>query len=322
VPQSLNDNLDWVAEAIGATSVCRGERIQSLWSGYGELFRVQVTGARRTSAVVKWVKPPARSRNGADDISHARKCRSYEVETTWYRELASRCDDTCRVAALLGSRALGDESVLVLEDLDAAGFSDRRRAARQPEIDLSLGWLAAFHARFLDVAPAGLWPVGTYWHLATRPDELAAIEDPALRDAAPLLDARLSGCKFKTLVHGDAKLANFCFAPQSKAIAAVDFQYVGGGCGMKDVAYLLAGDVGSEAAEQHALDSYFRALRTALSRDKRSELDVDALEREWRMLYPIACADFYRFLAGWARPHWQSDARGQRLVRAVLRSLS
>jgi hypothetical protein len=82
--------------------------------------------------------------------------------------------------------------MFLLEDLDAAGFS--RRVRRNPEpaaLDRCLAWLAAFHARFLGVPPEGLWKSGTYWHLATRPDELAAIEDRDLREAAPILDARL-----------------------------------------------------------------------------------------------------------------------------------
>lgn len=322
VPESLtSDNLDWIAEATGAASAGQGQHIQTLWGGYGELFRVELAGASVTSAVVKWVKPPARPRNVTDEISHARKCRSYEVETAWYRGLAARCDETCRVASLLGVRSIGDEIMLVLEDLDAARFSERCRAPRRHELELCLGWLASFHARFLGVEPRGLWPVGTYWQLATRPQELRAIDDQALREAAPRLDARLNGCTFQTLVHGDAKLANFCFTPQSTAVAAVDFQYVGGGCGIKDVAYLLTGDAGSEAAEQRALDSYFRALRTSLAMLGRTDPDIAAVEREWRALYPIACADFYRFLAGWAKPHWHHDSHGQRLVRSVLRSL-
>ena len=59
---------------------------------------------------------------------------------------------------------------------------------------------------------------------------------------APELDRRLRAARFQTLVHGDAKPANFCFDARRGAVAAVDFQYVGGGCGMKDVAYLLSGE--------------------------------------------------------------------------------
>lgn len=37
------------------------------------------------------------------------------------------------------------------------------------------------------------------------------MEDRALREAAPLIDRRLAQCPYQTLVHGDAKLANFRF---------------------------------------------------------------------------------------------------------------
>ena len=317
----MDDELRWIAEVTGADGVRKGARIQSLWSGYGELFRVHLKGADVPTAIVKWVKPPARVRGAATDASHARKCRSYDVETAWYRTFASRCDDSCRVPALIGSRVANDQWLFVLEDLDAAGFADRRRDPKGAELDLCLAWLASFHARFVGVAPEGLWKVGTYWHLATRPDELVAIEDAALREAAPRLDQRLRACAFQTLVHGDAKPANFCFAPKARSVAAVDFQYVGGGCGMKDVAYLLSG--GSEALEERQLDTYFGALRAALSqrRDASNAIDVAALENEWRALYPIACADYYRFLAGWAKSYWRSDAHAQRVTRKVLRDL-
>jgi aminoglycoside phosphotransferase (APT) family kinase protein len=312
----MQQDLDWIAEAVGAERVRPAEGIQSLWSGYGEILRVHLTHAdgRETTAIVKWVRPPARPRGG--DASHARKCRSYDVEATWYTEFAPRCDDACRVARLLGSRVREDEWVFVLEDLDAAGFSGRHRSLSSPQTDACLAWLAAFHARFLGVAPEGLWETGTYWHLATRADELAATEDEALRRAAPLLDAKLRASKFKTLVHGDAKPANFCFGPG--AVAAVDFQYVGGGCGMKDVAYLLDG--ADEDDEQRHLDGYFVHLRGALARASADE-DVDALETDWRALYPIARADYHRFLAGWAKDHWRRDTRAQRLTRDALRRL-
>jgi len=297
----MNDEeLQFVAQATGAESARRGERIQSLWSGYGEIVRVRLSGARdeRATVIVKSVKPPAAARGKPKDASHARKSRSYDVEMAWYRTFAARCDDACRVPAFLGGRAAGGEWLFVLEDLDDAGFPERRRRANGAELDVCLAWLAAFHARFLGVVPEGLWKTGTYWHLATRPDELAATGDAQLRAAAPILDRQLRAATFQTFVHGDAKLANFCFAPGGRAVAAVDFQYVGGGCGMKDVAYLLYGE-SSAAVEQRHLDTYFKRLRDDVTRLHPS-IDVAALEAEWRALYPVAGADFRRFLAGWA----------------------
>lgn len=314
----MNETLEWVARVTGATSARRAERIQSLWSGYGEIFRVELIGAAvASSVVVKSVEPPARARGTRADASHARKCRSYDVETAWYRTLAAGCDETCRVPLLHGSRAANERWLLVLEDIDAAGFSERRRDPGPVGTEACLRWLAAFHARFLGAAPEGLWKQGTYWHLATRQDELAAIEDAELREAAPILDRRLNQCLFKTLVHGDAKPANFCFTRGGLEVAAVDFQYVGGGCGMKDVAYLVSDDAG----EERWLDVYFVHLRAALAA-RPDRVDAASLEREWRALYPIARADYHRFLAGWAKEHWRRDTHAQRLTRDVVRSLT
>jgi hypothetical protein len=89
---------------------------------------------------------------------------------------------------------------------------------------------------------------------------------------------------------------------------------------MKDVAYLLCGHFGDEGKEHRHLDAYFRGLRSALT-ERAERVDVDAVLAEWRALYPIACADYYRFLAGWAKDDWRRDAYGQALVRKVLRSL-
>ena len=71
----------------------------------------------------------------------------------------------------------------------------------------------------------GLWPQGTYWHLATRLDELAAIDDAEIRASAQALDAQLAAATFQTILHGDAKEANFCFTRDGRSAAAVDFQY-------------------------------------------------------------------------------------------------
>ena len=149
-------------------------------------------------------------------------------------------------------------------------------------------WLAHFHATFLGQAPTRLWASGTYWHLETRPDEWRTMQRGPLRDAAGRIDARLRAARFQTLVHGDAKPANFLV--NGTEVTAVDFQYVGGGIGVQDVAYLLAG-----SSHSRGLDLYFDALRPLLAPEI-----ADDLEAEWRALYPVAWADFHRFLMGWA----------------------
>lgn len=292
----------WMREATGALDVTRDETIQSLWSGYGEITRVSLGSS---TAVLKWVKPPraAGDRSASDAVSHARKCRSYDVELAFYREVAPRCDEACRTAQLLAGRKREGEWLMLLTDLDAAGFAARRSSPRGHELLACLDWLAAFHARFMSTAgtptdgarPLGLWSIGTYWHLDTRRDELANIHDPKLRGLADDLDRRLRAARFQTLVHGDAKPDNFCFTSDGRRAAAVDFQYVGGGVGVSDVAYLLHG--GGRAAQANALDHYFARLRNALPAD----FERDALEEEWRGLYPVASRDFERFLAGWRR---------------------
>lgn len=228
----------------GAKRVLRLERIQRLWDGYGELLRAHLdTG----TVIVKSVTPPPNA--------HPRKVRSYDVETHFYRRFAPRCDDSCRVAKLIAAEG---RWLTILEDVGEPHDGD---------IDACLRWLAGFHVRFLGVEPDGLWKEGTYWHLATRPDELAATRDPAIRARAPIVDRALAATRFRTLVHGDAKPENFCIGADG-TIAAVDFQYVGGGCGMKDVAYSLHGE--STRTEARALDTYFDALGNA------------EVEKEWR----------------------------------------
>ena len=266
-------DLDWIASVCDAKRARRVERVQSLWGGYGEIVRVALDDER--TVIVKSVSAPERP---ASDVSHARKQRSYDVEQAFYARYANECGPHCRVATRIATRP----GLLVLEDLGTRRLGDEGRALR---------WLAAFHATFLDRAPEGLWPIGTYWHLATRREELAAVKDAELAENAAVFDQKLASCTHQTFVHGDAKRPNFCVTP-SGDVAAVDFQYVGGGPGVKDVAYLIGG----EHDERARLGDYFTALASEL--DARGH-DPEPILTEWRALYPVACADFQRFLAGW-----------------------
>ena len=69
--------LDWVVTVMQARAARRGARIQALWQGYGEVFRVELDGGLAPTAIVKSVRPPASERATRSD---ERKRRSYEVE--------------------------------------------------------------------------------------------------------------------------------------------------------------------------------------------------------------------------------------------------
>jgi aminoglycoside phosphotransferase (APT) family kinase protein len=321
----MNDHFEEVTlRATGAQGLISSDVIQSLWSGYGEIVRCGLSGSSLDSVVVKhvhWPDATHHPRGWNTDVSHERKVRSYQVETVWYERWAARCGDGCRVPKCFALEAHGDEVFMVLEDLDASGFSARRSCVTDRELRACLSWLAHFHATFMEDVPEGLWEIGTYWHLETRLDELEGIADPSLKGAAEEIDRRLSDIEFKTLVHGDAKLANFCFSRDGENVAAVDFQYVGGGCGMKDVAYFISScldENDSERQEAALLDCYFDCLRGALDWDSGR---FQRLESEWRALYPVAWTDFFRFLQGWSPGHWKIHRYSQRLAREVLEEL-
>ena len=314
---------DFVMEQTDATSLNVQEKLQTLWSGYGSLLRVKLEGSSFQTAIVKHIVLPEQSnhpRGWNTQLSHQRKMKSYEVETHWYQRFSALCDDACRVPHCLGAIEQGRERVILLEDLDAVGYSERRMSLSYNDVGAGLDWLAHFHARFLHTRPEGLWDIGTYWHLDTRPDEWGEMEESALKNAAKDIDALLNACQFQTLVHGDAKVANFCFSNKGDSIAAVDFQYVGGGCGMKDVVYFLGSCLEEEeckAKEEALLHRYFSTLKDALERYGQ-DVDWGALELEWREMYAVAWTDFYRFLLGWMPGHWKVNDYSKELADRVL----
>lgn len=301
------------------------EIIQSLWSGYGKISRYQLVNSPFSTVVVKCIalgESRGHPRGWNTSYSHRRKVKSYEIETYWYEKWSQDCTNNCKIPQFIGSFSKGQNQWIIMEDLNAH-FPLRKYQLTFSEVRNCLEWLANFHATFLGQKPVGLWEVGTYWHLGTRPDEFEEIEQQELKSKAHLIDERLNRCKYQTIVHGDAKLANFCFSENGKKVAAVDFQYVGGGCGMKDIAYFLGSCLSSEECEsfeKELLDVYFSALQKAL-KSSTLEIDFKELENEWRQLYPVACVDFVRFLLGWMPSHQKINNYNLNLMNLVLPNL-
>jgi len=321
------DFQSYILLATGAKSLVEVEMIQELWSGYGSIKRYGLTGSEIETVIVKHVQMPSEvnhPRGWNSDLSHQRKVHSYQVESAWYDTWQKHCTEACRTPRCYGLKQIGDEVLMALEDLDYAGFEKRKTVVNLQELQACLSWLANFHATFLGVTPSGLWPVGTYWHLATRPEELGALDDISLKNAAHSIDQALALSPFQTFVHGDAKVANFCFSGSGTQVAAVDFQYVGAGCGMKDVAYFIGSCLGEqdcERQEEELLGFYFRELQSALIRLGTS-VEWEALEANWRSLYPVAWADFHRFLKGWSPGHWKINSYSERRTREVIQRLA
>ena len=107
-----------ICQATGASSVYEMEDIQSLWSGYGKILRIGLVGSIYKSIVVKYIKSSEVSmhpRGWDTDFSHQRKVKSYEVESEWYLNWSSRCNETCRVPKCFAIESFENEVLIVLD---------------------------------------------------------------------------------------------------------------------------------------------------------------------------------------------------------------
>ncbi|MCM2680670.1 ecdysteroid 22-kinase family protein [Echinimonas agarilytica] len=291
--------------------------MQSLWAGQGQLMRLKLEGLDGTttqSVVVKhivYASSDSHPRGWNSQGSAQRKRHSYAVELHWYRDYVASLNASVKMPELRYFEESAQSIVLVLEDL-AVDFPVRFTLGKDDrpspvQIESCIGWLAKLHARTLECRAEGLWPIGGYWHLDTRPDEWLAMPESTLKNSAKQLDQTLRNCGYQCLMHGDAKLANFCFDDKGQSVAAVDFQYVGRGVGVQDLMLLLSSvlpDAQLLAQGSKWVDVYFEQLTAALLQ-WQPNIKPDEVIKQWRALYPITWADFHRFLAGWSPDHWK-----------------
>lgn len=294
-----------VAKLLGDDELFDCTLLQTLWSGYGQCFRFRSKNhpGYRVAKVVTPTRPSSHPKGWSDQHSHQRKLTSYLVEQSFYQQYAriTKAD----VPKLIACSHTQKGFITILEDLNGRGYRNRHQQLSVNQSISVLQWLARFHADFYTCSAEKLWPQGAYWHLATRSAELQAMEEGPLKDAATKIDTTLQQAIAKTLIHGDAKVANFCFDDYAGKVAAVDFQYVGAGAGIVDIAYFMGSALSQKDQANHyeyCLDIYFDALAAALN---KHDCDSERIINEWRALYPFACADFLRFLKGWSPSHWK-----------------
>lgn len=243
------------------------------------------------------------------------------------------------------------------EEFPIAG--GKRLFLNHSQVRAAIEWLARFHAASRTSAPrqlhdyilpplqevhrkrtrtGKLWLNGGYTYLATRRSELASLAKegsewtdafciPRPPDTSTMADMAAAfltpqGRPFETLIHGDVKSENMFSTASGNRVAFFDFQYVGIGLGVCDLAKLFTCSVpldmltttkrmpsrlAMDDGEQHLLQAYLGCLAQG-----GMSYDWDEFVRHWE----TALVDWCRFQASWG--FWGNEKWLSARVRYIL----
>lgn len=191
----------------------------------------------------------------------------------------------------------------------------------------------------------GVWLNGGYTYLATRRTEYASLQHdedsawaqklcvPAQRSKSsiaelvanalsPSISSSSSIAGYETLIHGDVKSENLFAASTGSAVAFFDFQYVGLGLGVCDLAKLFTCSVPSELLEDHDggnSKDMAAGERTLLEYYQRTIEEASGRSYPWELLkmhWKTALVDWLRFQASWG--FWGNTDWLESRVRHIL----
>ncbi|MDE0142861.1 MAG: phosphotransferase [Caldilineaceae bacterium] len=258
------------------------EQLSEVRNALGNLYRCRLTagdgGAAEPGSVI--VKLP-----GTDALAlrFARWMSLHRREYVFYRDMAGK--GHVRTPALFygGFDERSHDFVLVLEDLGGMEAVPQSAGMDAARARAAVGAAAALHGRFWEANddPA-LAKCGAFLttresrimqtvYLLTLPAALERFGDLFSARTRRLAEAFGFGiCAHfatvsagpKTVVHGDFRADNMLFG-DAEPPAVIDWQGCGMGCGMYDVAFLLATSVTSEVrrgVEREALEEYHAAV--------------------------------------------------------------
>ena len=271
----LNTVLDHNGHGAAIRSIHR-EAVGTGQMAHNERYRFTFEGDRGDapeSVVIKFPSPSEESRT-------AGASGGYRNEVRFYTDLA---DDLSIVVPDCLYGAVSDDSTsftLVLEDLAPAKQGDQIEGAGDDQILLAVENLAGLHAPRWD--DPTLADIG--WLQSSGGEAVAYVEmftpifidrykdrlSERARRVFEAFGARSAAWverepSVHTLVHGDYRLDNLMFASTSGGapVSAVDWQTIGLGCGLRDVAYLLGNSSEPDDRRRHepeALERYRLAM--------------------------------------------------------------
>ncbi|MDZ3830293.1 MAG: aminoglycoside phosphotransferase family protein [Sphingopyxis sp.] len=319
-------NAAWLGAALGAEGQLRGFTATRVGTGqmcdsYRLALHWEKDGAGPASIIAKCPSQDAASRH------IARLTGTYVKEVNWYRALAAESGVSAPACHFHAIAADEVEFLLLLSDLAPARQGDQLAgtdlAGLVPCIDAAaslhaylwddprldgLDWLARDNGSLVRTLFPQLYQ-GFRERYASRLDTDVLDLGAGLVERLDAYLARVPAAP--TLVHGDLRIDNILFAPDSARCWLVDWQTLGRGSGAADLAYLVGtsiADPGDRAAADHpAFDHWIAALA-----DRGIEADRAALWTDYR----VGALSGY-FMAVFASMSVERTARGDEMFAVM-----
>lgn len=187
---------------------------------------------KQQSFIIKRVIPPPKNSRSFGD---QRKAASYLIEANFYQTIAPKLIEEHGLSIPIPYHVERDEDndqvTICMSRLEGSpGYLENDK------VHSVLTWLATLHAATWGskaddyVNQKLVQPIGSYWHLDTRPSEHDSMSrsgwEGRLKLAARAIDERLKRDGMQCCIHGDAKDANMLFNKEGQ-VSMYDFQYCG-----------------------------------------------------------------------------------------------
>ena len=261
---------DCLAGCLGGSTVAAVEAVPVGTGQVSDTFRLHLTYVRDGGATDE---PPATliaKVPAADPASRgaARAFRTYEIEASFYAQLAPGLPVALPACFYAAYDAEPDDYVVLLADIAAAQPGDQLAGLRPDDAAAAIAELAALHAagwgnphlaalpwlnRSGPDAAALLAAVVTDLYPGFR-DRYADRLEPGttglIEDFLPHIDRYLAGLdEPRTIVHGDFRADNLLFGPARPVV--LDWQTAGFGAGTGDLAYFLGSSLPVPVRQEH-----------------------------------------------------------------------